>query len=169
MSHQLFVVAPFVGDHHHCGCDHGQCCGCGQCHGCGGLYSSPLIPAGFWSFQQNPVESNVAGRPAIFVILVPDHSTTETGMFRGLCRNGMQWNLVVYLFSIYLLIICDVTTTTCPHPCPQQQHLHDNNTHNKNNNTHNNNSAHILGPSKDNDTNINTNTNTKNHECMSTQ
>ena len=60
------------------------------------------------------------------------HSRIVTGMFCGICRNGMQWNPVVCLFSICLLIMHDMSQPsppplwhTCQCQCPQQQqHLH---------------------------------------------
>jgi len=68
-----------------------------------GLISAPLIPAGIWwnkIWQEGLL---------FFFILVPfilaefGHSGIETGMFCGICRNGMQRNLVVCLFVSHLL------------------------------------------------------------------
>jgi len=38
-----------------------------------------------------------------FILAEFGHSGIETGMFRGIFRNGMQWNLVVCLFVSHLL------------------------------------------------------------------
>ena len=69
--------------------------------GAGGLISAPLIPAGIRSFQWNKIWQEGL---LFFFIPVPfipaefGHSRIETGMFHGIRRNGMQWNLVVCLF-----------------------------------------------------------------------
>jgi len=64
----------------------------------GGLISAPLIPAGIrWNkiWQEGLLFFFI---PVPFIPAEFGHSGIETGMFRGICRNGMQWNPVVCLF-----------------------------------------------------------------------
>ena len=78
----------------------------------GGLYSAPLIPAESGGFQRNELWQDGLLFSSFRCLIIPaecGHSGIETGMFCGMCRNGMKRNLVVCLFSIGLLIICHMS------------------------------------------------------------
>ena len=59
----------------------------------GALINAPLIPAGFWSFLQNPVESSGIkfGRKTSQNVIPGDEYSCEMRSFLISCRNG-PWN-----------------------------------------------------------------------------
>ena len=79
----------------------------------GGLYSAPLIAARIWSFQRNPVEWNLAGRPAIFCIPVSYHSG-RIWAFQNWDQNVL-WNLQEWKAteSGYLFGTCPLPNNQC--------------------------------------------------------
>ena len=99
----------------------------------GGLISAPLIPAGIQSFQWNKIWQEGL---LFFFIPVPfipaefGHSGIETGMFHGICRNGMQQNLVVCLFVCFTPVtkqttnqtLCDMVSFHHPPPSTSTHH-----------------------------------------------
>ena len=73
---------------------------------------NPVIPAESGGFWRNEVWQEGLLFLSFRCLIIPaefGHSGIETGMFRGMRRNGMQRNPVVYLFSICLLIIRDTS------------------------------------------------------------
>ena len=73
---------------------------------------NPVIPAEPGGFWNNEVWQEGLLFWSFRCLIIPaefGHSGIETGMFRGMRRNGMQRNPVVYLFSICLLIIRDMS------------------------------------------------------------
>ena len=99
---------------------------------------NPVIPAESGGFRRNEVWQEGLLFLSFRCLIIPaefGHSGIETGMFRGMRRNGMQRNPVVYLFSIGLLIIRDMSQPlpfllppppqhTCRRQRPQQQQPH---------------------------------------------
>ena len=69
----------------------------------------PVESGGFW---RNEIWQEGLVFSSFWCLIIPvefGHSRIETRMFHRMRRNGMQQNLVVYLFSICLLIICDMS------------------------------------------------------------
>ena len=98
---------------------------------------NPVIPAESGGFRRNEIWQEGLLFLSFQCLIIPaefGHSGIETGMLRGMRRNGMQRNPVVYLFSICLLIIRDMSQPSpvllppppplqrpCRRRCPQQQ------------------------------------------------
>ena len=89
---------------------------------------NPVIPAESGGLQRNEVWQEGLLFSSFWCLIIAaefGHSGIETGIFRGMHRNGMHWNPVVYLFIICLLIIHDMSQPSpllLPPPPPPLRH-----------------------------------------------